>query len=313
MKHQPFKPIFEDDDHSHMISPAEVFGVKITTLLDNLIQSSGPVAHWGFSALIEYNGERRVLLDTGSDRECLLRNLKTLKVDLRGIDAVVLSHGHWDHTSATIDIVKAVGGVKVYAHPLVFQHVFRVDKKGEKRRISVPDGQGLVEIEAAGGKVVLSAEPIEVAHGVWATGEVPRESFETIMELADERLVREGSDVQDTIPDDQSLFLKERGLGLTVVTGCAHSGPLNILAYVESLTGQKVRALIGGTHLMGRKPEYVNRTIEGLRRHDLILLSPCHCTGFRAMAELAKAFPESFTLNYSGNRLEPAKIMADKK
>jgi len=240
-----------------MISPAEVTGLKITTLLDNITQSAGPVAHWGFSALLEYDaeGKKRVLLDTGSDRECILRNLKTLKIDLRGIDAVVLSHGHWDHTSATVDVVKAAGGVSVYAHPSAFQPVFRVDVKGKRRRISVPDGQGVADIEAAGGQIILSKTPIEVAPGVWATGEVPRASFETIMELVKERLVREGSDAPDTIPDDQSLFLREKGVGLTVVTGCAHSGPLNILSYVEALTGERVKALIGGTHLTGRKPE----------------------------------------------------------
>jgi 7,8-dihydropterin-6-yl-methyl-4-(beta-D-ribofuranosyl)aminobenzene 5'-phosphate synthase len=298
-----------------MITPAEVTGLKITTILDNIVQSAGPVAHWGFSTLLEYNagGRHRVLLDTGSDRECVVRNLKTLKVDLSGIDAVVLSHGHWDHTSATVDVVKATGGVKVYAHPSAFQHVYRVTDKGERKLISVPEGQSVAEIEAAGGKVILSKVPIEVAPGIWATGEVPRASFETVMELVGERLVREGSNAPDAIPDDQSLFLREKGVGLTVVTGCAHSGPLNILAYVESLTGERVKALIGGTHLTGRKPEYTKATIEGLRRHSLSLLSPCHCTGFKAMAELSHAFPDSFTLNYSGNTMEPAKILRDKK
>jgi len=298
-----------------MISPAEVNGLKVTTILDNIVQSAGPVAHWGFSTLIEYESRgrrRRVLLDTGSDRECILRNLKTLKVDIRGIDAVVLSHGHWDHTSATVDVVRASGDVRVYAHPSAFQPVLRVDEKGKRRRISVPDGQGVAEIEAAGGKLMMSKIPVEVAPGVWATGEVPRASFETVMELVKERLVREGSEAPDTIPDDQSLFLIEKDVGLIVITGCAHSGPLNILGYVESLTGERVRAFIGGTHLTGRKPEYTKATIEGLKKHDIRILSPCHCTGFRAMAELCNAFPESFTLNYSGNVLEPAKILAER-
>ena len=312
----PSKPISTIRHFYPMISPAEISGLKITTILDNIVQSAGPVAHWGFSTLLEYEArgvKRRILLDTGSDKQSLLRNLKTLKVDLAGIDAVVLSHGHWDHTSATVDVVKASGGVRVYAHPSAFQLVFRVDEKGERRKISVPDGQGIIEIEAAGGEVILSREPIEVAPGVWATGEVPRTGFETVMELVKERLVREGSEEPDTIPDDQSLFLREKDVGLTVVTGCAHSGPLNILSYVESLTNDMVKVLIGGTHLTGRRPEYTRATIEGLRKHDLLILSPCHCTGFHAMAELCNVFPESFTLNYSGNVLEPAKIIAKRK
>ena len=295
-----------------MINPAEVSGLKIITILDNITQTAGPVAHWGFSTLLDYEAsarKRRVLFDTGSDRDCFLRNLKELKIDLRGIDAVVLSHGHWDHTSATVDVVKKAGGVKVYAHPSAFQPVYGINDAGERRIISIPKGQGVAEIEAAGGEVKFSKAPVEVAPGVWTTGEVPRISFETVMELVKERLVREGSDSPDTIPDDQSVFLRESGVGLIAVTGCAHSGPLNILNHIETLTGQRVRAMIGGTHLTGRSPEYISATIEGLRRFDLQILSPCHCTGFKTMAELARAFPASFGLNYSGNTIEPGKLL----
>ena len=118
---------------------------------------------------------------------------------------------------------------------------------------------------------MLSRTPIEVTPGVWATGEVPRKSFETIMELGKSRLlkVEGGSETMDSIPDDQSLFLREKSVGLVVVTGCAHSGPLNILSHVEAITGEKVKALIGGTHLTGRKPEYTKATIDGLRGFDL--------------------------------------------
>jgi 7,8-dihydropterin-6-yl-methyl-4-(beta-D-ribofuranosyl)aminobenzene 5'-phosphate synthase len=300
-----------------MISPAEVSGLKITTILDNLTQSTGPVGHWGFSVLLDYDAvgkRRRVLLDTGSDRDCFLRNLKELKIDLAGIDAIVLSHGHYDHTSATVEAVKAAGGVKVFAHPSAFSMAFVVNEREERRRVSIPEGQGLAEIKAAGGEVILSRTPIEVAPGVWATGEVPRRSFETVMELGRSRLVKVegGSELPDPILDDQSLFLREKGVGLVVVTGCAHSGPLNILNQVEALSEERVRVMIGGTHLTGRKREYTSETIDGLRRFDLQILSPCHCTGFKAMAELARAFPTSFELNYSGKTLEPEKILCER-
>jgi 7,8-dihydropterin-6-yl-methyl-4-(beta-D-ribofuranosyl)aminobenzene 5'-phosphate synthase len=195
-----------------MISPAEVSGLKITTILDNLTQSAGPVGHWGFSALLDYDAagmRRRVLLDTGSDRECFLRNLKELKIDLAGLDAIVLSHGHYDHASATVEAVKAADGVKVFAHPSAFSPAFVVNEKGERCRVSIPEGQRLAEIKAAGGEVILFRTPVEVAPGVWTTGEVPRRSFETVMELGRSRLVKVegGFENPDPIPDDQSLFL----------------------------------------------------------------------------------------------------------
>jgi 7,8-dihydropterin-6-yl-methyl-4-(beta-D-ribofuranosyl)aminobenzene 5'-phosphate synthase len=301
-----------------MIGLTEISGLKIITLLDNLTQSAGPVGHWGFSTLLEYNAtgrRRRVLLDTGSDRDCFLRNLKELKIDLAGLDAIVLSHGHYDHTSTTVEAVKAAGGVKVFAHPSAFSPAFVVDEKGERRKISIPEGKGLAEIEAAGGQVVLSRTPVEVISGVWATGEVPRRSFETILELGRSRLVKVegGSENQDTIPDDLSLFLKEKGVGIVAVTGCAHSGPLNILSHIENITGERVKAMIGGTHLTGRSSEYTSKTIDGLRRFDLQILSPCHCTGFKAMAELSRSFPASFELNYSGKTLELERILLEKR
>jgi 7,8-dihydropterin-6-yl-methyl-4-(beta-D-ribofuranosyl)aminobenzene 5'-phosphate synthase len=236
-----------------MISSTEISGLKITTILDNLTQSAGPVGHWGFSILLDYDAagrRRRVLLDTGSDRDYFLRNLKELKIDLAELDAIVLSHGHYDHTSATVEAVKAAGGVRVFAHPSAFSMAFMVNEREERRRVSIPEGQGLAEIEAAGGEVISSRTPVEVASGVWATGEVPRRSFETVMDLGRSRLVKvdKGSEAPDLIPDDQSLFLKEKGVGLILVTGCAHSGPLNILNQVEALTDERVRAMIGGTH-----------------------------------------------------------------
>lgn len=300
-----------------MISLTEVSGLKITTLLDNLTQSTGPVGHWGYSALLEYEMDgrrRRVLLDTGSDPYCFLRNLKELEINLSGIDSIVLSHGHYDHTSSTVEALKAAGDVRVFTHPSAFSPAYIVNEKGEKRRISIPDCQGIRAIEAAGGEVTLSRTPIEAAPGVWVTGEVPRKSFETVMELGKSRLVKAegGSEALDSIPDDQSLFLCEKGVGLVVVTGCAHSGSINILRHVEEITGERVKALIGGIHLMSRKPEYTKATVDGLAGFGLQLLSPCHCTGFTAMAELARAFPASYELNYSGRIIEPAEILRER-
>jgi 7,8-dihydropterin-6-yl-methyl-4-(beta-D-ribofuranosyl)aminobenzene 5'-phosphate synthase len=300
-----------------MIGLTEVSGLKITTLLDNLTESAGPVGHWGYSALLEYEAEgrrRRVLLDTGSDPYCFLRNIKELKINLTGIDSIVLSHGHYDHTSSTVEAVKAAGGVRVFSHPSAFSPAYVINEKGERRRISIPDGQGVQAIESAGGEVALSRTPIEAAPGVWVTGEVPRKSFETVMELGKSRLVKveDGSEALDTIPDDQALFLYEKGFGLVVLTGCAHSGSINILSHVEAITGERVKALIGGIHLMSRKPEYTKATVDRLGGFGLQILSPCHCTGFMAMAELARAFPDSFELNYSGRIIGPAEILRER-
>ncbi len=162
-----------------------VGSLKITTLADNLVQLAGLRGQWGLSLLLELvdarGGERRVVFDTGNEREPLLHNIKELKVELGDLDCVVISHGHGDHTAATVDIVRSAGGVRVYAHPHTFFPRLYEDRRGKRVRGGVPEGQGLAEIEAAGGEVVLSEGPVEVVPGLWTTGQIPRVTpFETV-------------------------------------------------------------------------------------------------------------------------------------
>ena len=118
------------------------------------------LGQWGLSFLIEFvdarGDERKVVFDTGIHKESLLHNIKQLEVDLSDADSIVLSHGHLDHTAATVEVAKAAGGAKIYAHPHAFLPRFYEDKKGKRRKIGVPKGEGLDEIERAGGEIMLN-------------------------------------------------------------------------------------------------------------------------------------------------------------
>lgn len=281
----------------------------LTTLADNMVYMAGLHGQWGLSFLLELEDRkgrhRKVLLDTGNDREPLLHNIKELKVDLSDLDAVVLSHGHSDHTVATVEIMRASGGCPVYAHPHCFLPRHNVSREGKRTRAGVPEGQGVSQIEAAGGEVRESAEPVEVVPGLWTTGQVPRVSgFEDVPPPREgaRRLVEvEGVEVDDMILCDMALWADVEGLGPWVITGCAHSGPVNTLTRVRELGGFKdIYALVGGTHLVSRPDEYIDRTADALEGFGLRLLSPCHCTGFKASAMLWGRFREAFVLNYCG-------------
>ncbi len=286
--------------------------LKITTLAENLVMTSC-LGQWGLSFLLEFvdaKGDRRkVVFDTGNHKDSLLYNIKQLKVDLSDVDSVVISHGHSDHTAATVEVVKATGGVRVYAHPYTFLRRVRVDKKGKRRRYGIPKGEGLEEIEKAGGEIVLNTEPTEILPGVWTTGQVQRVTpFERALPLSrDERriIIVEGKEIDDQILDDQALWMDVERVGSFVITGCAHAGPVNTLLQVQRLGHfKKIHALVGGTHLVGRSEEYLQQTIEGLEQFGLSLISPCHCTGFKATARLWQTFPRTFVLNFSGRVLE---------
>jgi 7,8-dihydropterin-6-yl-methyl-4-(beta-D-ribofuranosyl)aminobenzene 5'-phosphate synthase len=286
--------------------------LKITTLADNLAGSKC-LGQWGFSCLLDLVDSRgkdqRVLFDTGMVPDALLFNVQALKVDLAGVDCIVLSHGHYDHTGAIVESVRSAGGVKVYAHPHVFLPRAVIDARGKRREIGVPKKQDRGSVEAAGGEIVLSSEPVEVTPGLWTTGEIPRDSFEDPLPLSKgERLVVNvnGVDEEDRILDDQGLFAVVENVGCVVFVGCCHAGLINTLNHVKRLVGvDTVYGLVGGIHLVGRSDVYVEKTISGLT--GMKLISPCHCTGFRAEARLWKTFPGQFVLNYSGRVINASK------
>ena len=153
-----------------------VRALRITTLAENSCglgtrdPSSRCLGQWGLSFLLELadsrGDNRKVIFDTGMYKQALLRNIKALKVNLRDLDCIVLSHGHLDHTAATVEIVKATGNTKIYAHPHTFLPRFWKDKTGKRHKIGVPNGEDEKEIERAGGEILLKAEPREIIPGV---------------------------------------------------------------------------------------------------------------------------------------------------
>ena len=292
-----------------------VRSLTITTLVENSAMSF-LLGQWGLSFLLEFsdaqNRRRKIIFDTGKDKRALLQNIKLLKINLSEVDCVVLSHGHLDHTAATVEIVKAAGGIKVYAHPHTFLPRFQKTKDGKTRRIGVPEKEGIADIEKAGGTVVYTSRPTEILPGLWTTGPIPRTSdFENVMDLPEgERLTIcvDGKETDDHIRDDQALFAQVKDVGAYVITGCAHSGLINTLSHIQKVGGfRQVAGVIGGTHLIGRSDEYIQRTITELSHVGMNLISPCHCTGFKAQTRLWQTFPNAFVLNYTGRIIEAGK------
>ena len=203
--------------------------------------------------------------------------------------------------------MKASGGAPVYAHPHCFYPTIFEDKDGKRSHRGVPEGQGISDIEAVGGKVILSKEPMEVVPGFWTTGEVPRCSFEERILAPDTRLIQvvDGEEVDDFILDDLALWGVVDGYGPFVVTGCAHTGIVNTLLRVQELCGSKmIYGFTGGTHLFDKNDADIMRTFDMLGKFGLRVMSACHCTGFGPTALLGQRFPDEFVLNYSGKVIE---------
>jgi len=246
--------------------------VKITILADNKILVPKPLkAEWGFSALIE--GKEVVMFDVGLGTA--LDNLLALQKPFP--EKIVLSHGHYDHTSALYPFPKKL---PLYAHPDIFLPRFF-----EGRFIGIPYQKELIIHNF---NFVEQKEPLEVSKGIWALGEVPRE-FETAT-LKDSFAIRDGKKERDEIRDDQSIAIKT-DKGVVLLLGCCHSGLRNTLKWAEEVVGDEVKFVIGGTHLIAYSEEKIAEIVKSLK---VELISPTHCTGLKAEMLIARLLGERY-------------------
>lgn len=295
----------------------ELKSAKITTLVDNIVQQSGFLGQWGLSFLLEVeerSGEtHKIVFDTGAVKEGLLYNAKKLKLELSDLEYIVLSHGHSDHTAATVELLEmARREVKVVAHPHLYLPKFYVDKSGKRREGGLPKGERREDIRKAGGQVITSEKPFELFPGAFTTGEIPRVTdFEAVSQPVGggkRYTIVDGKTQPDMILDDQALVMNLRKLGPMVITGCTHSGIVNTLSKAQQISdSKKIYGVIGGLHLVQRAESYVDQTVDELQGFGLQLISPCHCTGFRATCRVYQAFPSSFVLNFSGRAIRTGK------
>ena len=256
-------------------------GVKVTILSTMLTDTDG-IGEWGFAAVVEVDGYR-LLFDTGAREQTVLRNAEELKVDLAGITDVVLSHNHSDHTGGLLTLRRTLASKNPSA--LSRTHVApgillpRVGPEGG-RMLSVRDAY-----EATGAKLVEHPKAEALAPGVWLTGPVARRHPERNFPKS-ARIVTPDGNIDDTIPEDQSLVVHTAD-GLVVVTGCGHAGIGNILAQArEMLPGAPVRAVIGGLHLLDADEPSLAWTAQQMRTAGVQHLLGAHCTGIEAVYRL---------------------------
>jgi len=262
-------------------------------------------AEHGFSALISLtvDGENHsVLLDTGMSLDGLGHNAEILGLDLSTIEALILSHGHLDHTAGLGYVAgKLEGrGIPLIAHPDAWL----------ERRTAIPGGAPIElpparrdRLEEAGFEIRESKSPVYLFGGaLLATGEVERTTeFERGLPFHETK--RDGRwEADPLIWDDQAVVLNVRGKGLVIVTGCAHSGVINTLRHAVRLTGvERVHAVIGGFHLTGPVFEpVIAPTVDAMSEIGLQVIVPMHCTGWKAIHAFAAAMPEAFVQNSAG-------------
>lgn len=265
----------------------QVKSLKVT-VLSTMLADKG-LGEWGYAALVEADGHR-ILFDTGAHPETVLNNAKALGLDLSGVEDVVISHNHDDHTGGLIALRRAlmIGNPRAMSRVHVSANIFQPRVKADGS-----DDNGLTplraEYERMGGRFILHEGPVELAPGVWFTGPVPSRYPETNWNTEGLKLHTAAGDVPDTVPEDGALVFSTAD-GLVVLTGCGHAGIVNISEYARTIAGARpVFAVIGGLHLFAKSDAVVDWTGAQLRRLGVRYLLAGHCTGIEATWRLRAA------------------------
>jgi 7,8-dihydropterin-6-yl-methyl-4-(beta-D-ribofuranosyl)aminobenzene 5'-phosphate synthase len=259
---------------------------RITVLVDDCVRGRDLLGEHGLAFWVEIGG-RRLLFDTGQGM-ALKHNAKLLGVRLESANAVVLSHGHYDHTGGLGHMLEVAPKAGIYAHPAALEPKYVRTDDGAVKEAGMPSAVREA-VDSRPYSVIPVERPTEIGDGVFVTGEIPRRTeYESTggAFFADSR-----GQHADLLPDDQAMFI-ETHRGTIVLLGCGHAGVINTLQYVRDLTdGKPINTVVGGMHLIEASRDRMEQTIDSLRRMVVVRLVPGHCTGTAATAELWSALP----------------------
>lgn len=323
-----------------MLDIAEVDALEILVLVDNVTDSlsSNPgyvlpewsvlltggklrtlagsnicCAHHGLSVLLTatLDGKQRtVLFDAGPAAATFQRNAEILGVDFSSIEAVVLSHGHWDHAGGLVAAVESISGSRArksftcYVHPGMFR------QRATKR----PDGQLYVNervpdperLAAAGAQVVNTREPQSVAGGAfYLSGEIPRvTSYEAgVPNHLTRSLDGTSWEPDPLIMDERFISVHVKGKGQFIFSACSHAGLINVLTQARAaFPSVPLYGVMGGLHLSGINERVIPQTVADLKTFALKVLAPGHCTGWRALSQMAREFGDELVPSAVGKK-----------
>ncbi len=271
----------------------------ITFLVDNRAEKPF-IAEHGFSILLEIGG-KRLLFDTGQGN-ALFHNAIKLGISLEGLDILVLSHGHYDHSGNLAKIISLNPSIQFFAHPdcLIPRWSLRLGKTPKSVALSQEDKTAIMNLSPS--QRHWCDKPTEIMPEVWVTGTIPRtNNFEDVGGLF---FRDEMAKTPDLIRDDMALWISDRS-EFTVICGCCHSGVKNTIDHIVSLSEDaRINTLLGGFHLVYAKNERLTKTVSFINETGIDRVIPAHCTGKSAMTILQKQLDTEVQLGGVGLQLK---------
>ena len=239
------------------LGPDPAGPIKVTVLYDNYAAGEGVKTDWGFACLVE-GLEKTILFDTGTDPKILEHNLKLLGVDFNGVDLVVISHLHGDHTGGLPLVLGAKKNLPVYLPGTALARILSDQKK---------------MIENLGSRPLPVTDSLEICPNVCLTGSLPGEGGP-------------GNDEQALVIDTSR--------GLVVITGCAHPGIVRIVRRAAEILPKRPTVVMGGFHLVEKGEPEVMGIIADLKAAGVLRCGATHCTGDRAIELFRQVFRENY-------------------
>ena len=274
--------------------------LNITLVVDNEA-GNGLVAEHGFAAWIEA-GEHRILFDTGQGT-AFIPNCTALGIDLSRADALVLSHGHYDHTGGIPDFLACNVDAPVFVGAGYDVHRYSCHPGKPARDIGLVDPVRSILQALPEHRLITLATPRYIFPGIGVSGPIPR--LTPFEDTGGPFFLDADQQQPDSLNDDLSMWF-ETAEGLLILTGCCHSGLVNTIQYIRQVSGiERVHGVIGGLHLLQASEDRLQQTLRFLDDCAPDLLVPCHCTGEAAIQRIFQEFgADRVSAGGAGHRFE---------